>query len=101
MARIKEDFQRFNYLANLFTGRSDLNFTNYQDAKTFSCTFEMERMMNRQFCLEIDTMYDCLSECQLETSTDAFSIVRFTPYQLLTFLEFQKPLLQKMPYGIE
>jgi hypothetical protein len=45
-ARINADFPRFSQLANLITGRKDLNFTNFKESQSFSCTFEMERKLN-------------------------------------------------------
>ena len=48
-ARISENFKLFNAYANLLTGRTDLDFQNYEDAKTFSCTLEMERRLNKVF----------------------------------------------------
>lgn len=62
-SRIQEHFPTFNKIANLITQRTDLNFENYDDAKTFSCTFEMERFLNKKFGPQYDEMYDCLSEC--------------------------------------
>lgn len=80
-SRIQEHFPTFNKFANLFTQRTDLNFENYDDAKTFSCTFEMERLLNKKFGPQYDEMYDCLSECQTENSSGMILVVRkFIPF---------------------
>ena len=58
-----KNFAHFNHYANLMTGRKDLDFQDYQHAKTFSCTNEMERYLNKKLPREFDAIYDCLSEC--------------------------------------
>jgi len=75
-SRITKNFPVFNHYANLMTGRSDLNFQDYASAKSFSCTLEMEKYLNKKFPVEFDTMYGCLSECQFDCPSGAINVVR-------------------------
>lgn len=75
-SRIQENFETFNSLANLLTQRSDLKFETYQHAKTFSCTFEMERLLNKYFEPAYEAMYECLSECQKSNPSGPIAVVK-------------------------
>jgi hypothetical protein len=76
-SRIQDNFEVFNNFANLLTQRSDLKFDSYEHAKTFSCTFEMERLLNKYFGPAYDKMYDCLSECQIANPSGHIAVVKF------------------------
>jgi hypothetical protein len=62
-SRITKNFAHFNHYANLMTDRKDLKFEDYVSAKSFSCTLEMEKYLNRIFPDQIDNRYDCFSKC--------------------------------------